>query len=124
MIVTTASKCIACCTQPGTRPPKWNCRINVSLNNRKFSMSIHLFIMKMKCEYLCIYASQRLRHTNRPKIIPFDIAMRPNVTREIMIIFFIYYFFLFLSVKFQMECVIVVQYGNEFGKLILDRMCM
>lgn len=23
-----------------------------------------------------------------------------------------------------MECVIVVQYGNEFGELILDRMCI
>lgn len=23
-----------------------------------------------------------------------------------------------------MKCVIVVQYGNEFGELILDRMCM
>lgn len=27
-------------------------------------------------------------------------------------------------VKFIMKCVIVVQYGNEFGELILDRMCM
>lgn len=94
MIVTTASKCIACCTQPGTRPPKWNCRINVSLNNRKFSMSIHLFIMKMKCEYLCIYASQRLRHTNRPKIIPFDIAMRPECdARDHDHIFHLLFFF-------------------------------